>query len=73
MDKNSMFKSSIIQHLDKSLNIKQEILPQIFSVLLTKYPQFFRVIEHKNGEILQIQIKLYNQIRSAIEQTSNDE
>lgn len=59
-EKSSMFKSCIIQDLDKSLNIKEEIITKILEVLLEKYADFFKVIEHKNGQILQIQVKLYN-------------
>lgn len=70
-EKGSMFKSSIIQDLDNSLNIKEEIICKILSVLLEQHSEFFKVIPHKSGEILQIQTKIYNELRSKIEKTEN--
>lgn len=55
-----MFKSSIIQDLDKCLNIKQGLILTILDILLEKYSTFFKVIEHKSGDIIQIQRKFYN-------------
>jgi hypothetical protein len=55
-----MFKSSIIQDLDKSLNIQEDIIYRIFDLLLDSYAKFFKVIEHKSGDIIQIQRKIYN-------------
>jgi len=48
-EKSSMFKSSIIQDLDKSLNIKEQTICQIFDLLSQKHSKFFKVIEHKSG------------------------
>jgi hypothetical protein len=49
------------------LNFKEEVLCKILQILLEKQPRFFKVIEHKSGRIIQIQIKLYNEIRCLIE------
>lgn len=55
-----MYKSSLIQDLDKALNIKFDVICQIFDVILTRFSEFFYVVQHKSGDILQIQLKKYN-------------
>lgn len=61
-----MFKSSIVEDLDRSLNIKFDVISNILEILLREYKEFFKVIQHKSGSILQIQLKLYNQVREKI-------
>ena len=48
-EKSSMFKSSIIQDLDNTLNIKEPIICKILSVLIEKHSEFFKIIPHKSG------------------------
>lgn len=60
-----MFKSSLLNNLDKGLNIKKEIIGRGLDYLMEKYnDRFFKVIEHRDGKIVQIFRKNYNIIRS---------
>lgn len=39
-----MFKSSIVEDLDRSLNIKFDVISNILEILLREYKEFFKVI-----------------------------
>ena len=47
--KTSMFKSSIITDLDKSLTFSTQIITKIVDKILEDYPYFFNKIDHSAG------------------------
>ena len=56
----SLFKSTLVQDLDKSLALPSHVLVKIFDILLREYPRFFNIIQHASGDIIQVQKKFYN-------------
>ena len=72
-DQGSMFKSTLLQDLDKHLSFKKDFMIKALDTVLEKYPSFLHKVEHRSGLILQIQKKHYGDIRRELDRKATAE